>query len=203
MSTGNVISLSRLPLLFFCVWLLHVPSPWAKLLDVVLLFILFLMDWFDGYFARLRNQVTRMGAVLDIAIDRTVENVLWVAFLDLGLVGLWVPAIFLTRSFVVDGIRGVAVKRGHTPFGMMTSPLGKFLVAGRFMRALYGAVKMGAFLALALAMAAAEAQHPQAALAMAAAQGLVYGAVALNLLRGIPVLIDSRPLFREGGEGGA
>jgi CDP-diacylglycerol--glycerol-3-phosphate 3-phosphatidyltransferase len=200
MSVGNAISLSRLPLLFLCVGLLYVPGAAAKLACVPLLFVLFLMDWFDGYFARLRNQVTKLGAVLDIAIDRTVENVLWVAFLAQGMVGIWVPAIFLTRSFVVDGIRGVAVKRGHTPFGMMTSPVGKFLVASRFMRALYGAVKMAAFLALAGAMGAVEAGWPSAPAALAAAQALVYASVALNLLRGIPVLFDSRDLFREEGQ---
>jgi CDP-diacylglycerol--glycerol-3-phosphate 3-phosphatidyltransferase len=64
---------------------------------LVLLIILFLMDWFDGYVARLRNEVTELGAVLDIAIDRAVENILWITFMYLGLVPLWVPIIFLIR----------------------------------------------------------------------------------------------------------
>jgi CDP-diacylglycerol--glycerol-3-phosphate 3-phosphatidyltransferase len=157
------------------------------------------MDWFDGYLARLKNQVTDLGSVLDIAIDRTVENVLWVAFLERGLVGIWVPAIFLTRSFVVDGIRGFALTRGRSAFGMMTSPLGRFLVASRLMRGLYGLAKMAAFLALAAAMAAAEARVAAAPAILAAAQGLVVAAVVLNLARGIPVLIDSRHLFRQAG----
>lgn len=46
------------------------------------------MDWFDGYVARLRHEVTELGAVLDIAIDRAVENILWITFMYLGLVPL-------------------------------------------------------------------------------------------------------------------
>ena len=199
MSVGNAVSLSRLPLLFICVGLLYVPGAAPKIADVFLLFILFLMDWLDGYFARLKNQVTKFGSVLDIAIDRTVENVLWVAFLDRGLVGLWVPAIFLTRSFLIDGIRGFALTRGRTPFGMMTSAPGRFLVASRFMRGLYGLVKMAAFLALAAAMAAVDSGAAAAPAIMAAAQALVVAAVALNLARGVPVLVDSRYLFRQAG----
>ena len=103
--------------------------------------VLFLLDWFDGYVARLRHEVTELGAVLDIALDRSVENILWITFMYLGLVPLWVPIIFLIRSFVVDGIRGVALARGKSGFGMMYSPLGRFLVASRFMRNLYGLAK--------------------------------------------------------------
>jgi CDP-diacylglycerol--glycerol-3-phosphate 3-phosphatidyltransferase len=121
MSLANAVTLSRVPLLFLCVGLLFVPGAAAKLADIPLLVVLFLMDWFDGYLARARNQVSDLGSVLDIAIDRTVENVLWVAFLYRGMVGLWVPAVFLTRSFVVDAIRGFALTRGESAFGMMPS----------------------------------------------------------------------------------
>ena len=76
MSLANLITLARLPLLLILVGLLFVPSFSAGLLGVGLLVVLYLMDWFDGYIARLRHEVTEMGAVLDIALDRAVENVL-------------------------------------------------------------------------------------------------------------------------------
>jgi len=202
MSIANAVSLSRVPLLFICVGLLFVPGPAAKLVDLPLLVVLFLMDWFDGYVARLKDEVTDLGSVLDIAIDRTVENVLWVAFLYRGLVGFWVPAVFLTRSFVVDAVRGFALTRGQSAFGMMASPLGKLLVASRLMRGLYGAVKMGAFLALTAALAATEARWPSGPMLSAVAQGLVVAAVALNVIRGIPVVVESRRLFRGLGRPG-
>jgi CDP-diacylglycerol--glycerol-3-phosphate 3-phosphatidyltransferase len=113
MSPANLITLARLPLLLILVGLLFVPSFGVRLI------VLFLMDLFDGYVARLRHEVTEIGPVLDIALDRSVENILWITFMYLGLVPLWVPIVFLIRSFVVDGIRGVALARGKSGFGMM------------------------------------------------------------------------------------
>ena len=135
MSLANLITLARLPLLLILVGLLFVPSFAAGLLGVGLLVVLYLMDWFDGYIARLRNEVTEMGAVLDVALDRAVENILWISFMYFGMVPLWVPIVFLIRSFVVDGVRGAALSRGKSGFGMMHSSWGRFLVASRFMRA--------------------------------------------------------------------
>ncbi|MBW1992380.1 MAG: CDP-alcohol phosphatidyltransferase family protein [Deltaproteobacteria bacterium] len=146
---ANLITLSRLPLLLFLLVTLFYVTSWQwHLFFLGLLIILFLMDWFDGYVARLRNEVTDLGAVLDIALDRAVENILWIAFMQLGLVPLWVPVVFLVRSFVVDGIRGAALAKGKSGFGMMHTPWGRFLVASRFMRALYGAIKCITFCVL-------------------------------------------------------
>ena len=104
MSLANLITLARLPLLLILVALLFVPSFGVQLAGLVLLIVLFLLDWFDGYVARARNEVTEMGAVLDVALDRAVENILWLTFMYLALVPLWVPLVFLIRSFVVDGM---------------------------------------------------------------------------------------------------
>lgn len=199
MALANLITLARLPLLLLLLALLFCVSSWPwQVAGLGLLILLFLMDWFDGYVARLRHEVTELGAVLDVALDRAVENILWVAFLALGLVPLWVPVIFLIRSFVVDGIRGVALARGKSGFGMMHSPLGRFLVASRFMRALYGLAKGVTFSFLWLTHAlifkdptAAAALHP-------INTGLIFFTTALCVLRGVPVLLDGRLYFQTG-----
>jgi CDP-diacylglycerol--glycerol-3-phosphate 3-phosphatidyltransferase len=195
MPLANLITLARLPLLLIVVGLLFVPSFGVRLFGLVLLIGLFLLDWFDGYVARLRNEVTELGAVLDIALDRSVENILWITFMYLGLVPLWVPMVFLIRSFVVDGIRGVALSQGKSGFGMMYSPVGRFLVASRFMRALYGLAKgvIFGFLYLTWALAIRDPNilitlHPLN-------QGLIFFTTALCILRGLPVILDGRILF--------
>ena len=196
MSLANLITLARLPLLLLLVVMLYVPAWQVRLAALGLLILLYLMDWFDGYVARMRNEVTELGAVLDVALDRAVENILWITFMSLGLVSLWVPIVFLARSFIVDGIRGVAITRGQSVFGMMHSPLGRFLVASRFMRAFYGFVKALVFCQLALTHALG-LTSPGVWLYN---QILIYLAVTLCLLRGIPVLMDGRLYFK--GPGG-
>ena len=74
MSLANLITLARLPLLLLLVAFLFVPRQWVQFLTLGLMIILFLMDWFDGYVARLRQEVTELGAVLDVALDRAVET---------------------------------------------------------------------------------------------------------------------------------
>jgi CDP-diacylglycerol--glycerol-3-phosphate 3-phosphatidyltransferase len=196
MSLANLITLARLPLLLLLVALLFVPSlPW-RLAGLLLLIVLFLMDWFDGYVARLRHEVTELGAVLDIALDRAVENILWITFMYLKMVPLWVPVVFLVRSFIVDGIRGVALSQGQSGFGMMHSPWGRFLVASRFMRAFYGLAKAVVFCMLYLTSALAF-KEPNILVALHPLnQSLIFLAVALCLLRGIPVLLDGRIYFQ-------
>lgn len=196
MALANLITLARLPVLLILLFILfQVRSYSVQMAGMALLILLFLMDWFDGYVARLRNEVTELGAVLDVALDRAVENILWVAFLQLGLVPLWAPVIFLLRSFVVDGIRGVAQARGKSGFGMMHSPLGKFLVASRFMRALYGFAKGFTFSWLWL-VHALSLSDPKAAIHLQPmTQFLIISTVALCVLRGVPVLVDGRLYF--------
>jgi CDP-diacylglycerol---glycerol-3-phosphate 3-phosphatidyltransferase len=198
MSLANLITLARLPLLLILVAILFAPNFAVRLFGVALLIILFLMDWFDGYVARLRNEVTELGAVLDIAIDRAVENILWITFMYLGLVPLWVPIIFLIRSFIVDSIRGVALTRGISGFGMMHSPLGRFLVASRFMRALYGLAKGVIFGLLYLTWALA-LKDPNILITLHPLnQSLIFFTTALCLIRGLPVIQDGRILFQAG-----
>ncbi|RJX29657.1 MAG: CDP-alcohol phosphatidyltransferase family protein [Desulfarculus sp.] len=196
-STANVITLLRLPLLFLVVALLYLPGALPPFLALALLPALYLMDWLDGYVARFKNEVTSLGGVLDIALDRVVENVLWIVFVHLGKVPLWVGLVFITRSFLVDGLRGFALAKGHSAFGMMHSALGKFLVTGRFMRGFYGLAKGVTFGFLTLGLGL-EALGPQAAgqmpLVFVAGPLLVYLSVFLCLARGIPVLLDIRRL---------
>ncbi|MFH1058435.1 MAG: CDP-alcohol phosphatidyltransferase family protein [Pseudomonadota bacterium] len=200
MSTANIITLSRLPLLFAVVGLLYTPWSATAVIALALLPVLFLMDWFDGYWARMKNQVSDLGSVLDIAIDRVVENVLWLAFAHLGRVPVWVPILFIVRSFVVDGLRGYALAKGYSAFGMMHSRWGRLLVAGRFMRGLYGLAKGLAFgfLIAELAVAHGAAWLADPAWLNPATWVLVYLSVLLCVARGVPVLLDIRGLMDAG-----
>jgi CDP-diacylglycerol--glycerol-3-phosphate 3-phosphatidyltransferase len=196
MSLANLITLARLPLLLTVVGLLFVPRLPVRLLGLGLLIVLFLLDWFDGYVARLRQEVSELGAVLDIALDRSVENILWITFMYLGLAPLWVAMVFLIRSFVVDGIRGVALSRGISGFGMMHSRLGRFLVASRFMRALYGLAKGVIFGLLYLTWALALKDPAILITLHPLNQGLILFTTGLCILRGLPVIQDGLILFR-------
>jgi CDP-diacylglycerol--glycerol-3-phosphate 3-phosphatidyltransferase len=204
MLVANLITLARLPLLLALLAILLGAPAWQyQFLGLGLLVVLFLMDCWDGYVARRRQEVTQLGAVLDVALDRAVENILWIAFLHIGLVSFWVPVVFLIRSFVVDGIREVAAGQGKLGFSMMHSPWGRFLVASRTMRATYGLAKWVTFTSLWLTNALRTPLPDFPGAWQPVNSVLIWLTVGLCVIRGIPVVFDGRLYFRNGARPGA
>jgi len=110
---ANLVTLSRLLLLFIVVWLMYLqPTPW-QLGSFFLIILIFVSDGLDGYVARKRGETSLFGALFDIAGDRIVELTLWMVFADNALVPIWVPLVFIVRGVIVDTIRSSnAVARG-------------------------------------------------------------------------------------------
>ena len=191
---ANLITLGRFLLLFLLVGSAYSAPPAWQLVNAPLLLLIIALDGVDGYVARKRNETSVFGSIFDIAIDRVVENVLWVVLADLGLVPIWVAIVFITRASIVDSIRYAAISRGETPFGSIHSQLGRLLVSGRFMRALYGALKAVTFgwvfflqpLPALFPGSWAEFQEP----ARWIAGLLIYASVLVCLLRALPVLLE-------------
>jgi len=204
---ANLITLARVALLFVGIAMLYSSSYTVVLFAVGLLLIVFVGDAVDGIVARRSGQATAFGAILDIAGDRVVENALWIVFADLGLIGVWAPLLVVTRGFLVDALRSVALNQGKTPFGEQTmarTTLTRFLTASRFMRALYGVAKLLAFAFLSGLVAARHAPSDNDPLhALYTVAGFttvgwvtVYVTLALVVVRGLPVLVDALPYIQ-------
>ena len=191
---ANLITLFRFVLLFpLIVMAYHAPAHW-QLLNAPLLIVIVALDGVDGWVARRRNETSVFGSIFDVAIDRAVENVLWVVLADLDLVPIWVALTFIIRGTVVDSIRYAAISRGETAFGMMRSPWGRFIVASRFMRGFYGIVKAVTFGAIFLfqpwPLLFPELWQEWGSLAGLVVNLLVYASVTLCLVRGAPVIVE-------------
>lgn len=187
---ANAITLARLPLLIVVVGLLYQPESSARFVAAGLIVLLILMDTLDGVVARALHQESLIGSVLDIAADRTVELLLWVVYADLDLIPIAIPLLVIGRGVFVDALRSVAPSRGLTPFGLMRSRLGKFLVKSPWLRTPYGIAKAIAFCLLAiqhgLAVGGGGGLRPVAS----AAQLAAWVAVVLCVARAIPVLVE-------------
>jgi CDP-diacylglycerol--glycerol-3-phosphate 3-phosphatidyltransferase len=79
-------------------------------------------DYLDGYFARRRNQVTRMGILLDPLADKLLTAAAFISLVELEAVPAWMVMIIVGRELVVTGLRNVAAARGLL---IPASPLGK------------------------------------------------------------------------------
>jgi len=143
---------------------------------------------------RRRGETSVFGSVYDIAVDRAVENILWIVLADVELVPVSIALLFITRGILVDTVRGQSIARGVGAFEMMRSRLGHFLVAGRFMRGLYGTVKAFAFSWI-LLIQPVQTIWPGFWVVWSdvinlITSSLVFIAVVLCLVRGIPVLVE-------------
>jgi CDP-diacylglycerol---glycerol-3-phosphate 3-phosphatidyltransferase len=191
---ANLITGGRFALLFVLIYSVYRASPDWQLLNAPLLLLIISLDGVDGYVARRRGETSAFGAIFDIAVDRVVENVLWVVLADLDLVPIWVAIVFITRGCIVDSIRYAAVARGETAFGMMQSGWGRILVAGRWMRGFYGALKAVTF-AWILLMQPLPHLDPELWAAWSdpvevVTAILIVASVIVCLVRGAPVVIE-------------
>jgi len=71
-----------------------------------------LTDYLDGYFARRRNEVTRLGILLDPLADKLLTAAAFLSLVEMGLAPAWMVLIILARELAVTGLRNVAAGRG-------------------------------------------------------------------------------------------
>jgi CDP-diacylglycerol--glycerol-3-phosphate 3-phosphatidyltransferase len=192
---ANQITTLRLALLFVLVAIVYAaPAAW-QVAPPLLLVIVFALDGLDGFVARNRHEVSRFGAMYDIAADRVVENVLWVVATHLSYTPVWVPIVFITRGFVVDLIRAQTPGTLHAPFGVFHSAAGRWITESRFVRILYAVVKAAAFGWILAIHAARELDpdwfKPWTPTVRVVTWALVGLAVGLCLIRAAPVILSA------------
>jgi len=85
-----------------------------------------LTDYLDGYLARRRNQVTRLGIILDPLADKLLVAAALLSLVEMDAVPAWMVMIILVREFAVTGLRSIAAGRGIL---IAASALGKAKMA--------------------------------------------------------------------------
>jgi CDP-diacylglycerol---glycerol-3-phosphate 3-phosphatidyltransferase len=203
--TPNKVTLLRVVVGFLAVALFG-RSAWMNLLAVALTITAIVLDALDGYLARKKKMATPQGAQLDILGDRMIENLYFTYFAVVGLVSLWLPILFFARGAATDFLRGLALKAGHSGWGanaMLQSRVGRALVASRWSRGAYAALKCVCFCYLGLELALT--RGPVALLGStttdlhlairAGAQFLAWMTAVFCVLRGLPVLLEGWKYF--------
>src|SRR5687767_7757670 len=81
-------------------------------------------DFLDGYFARRRGQITRLGTLLDPIADKLLMSAAFISLVEMDPlhVPAWMVVIIIGREFAVSGLRSIASQQGVT---IAASSLGK------------------------------------------------------------------------------
>jgi cardiolipin synthase len=117
----NILSLLRLAGVPVFVYLLLGPEAdgWA----IAILMMAGVTDWADGKLARMLNQSSRLGALLDPAADRLYILATLIAFVIRDVVPIWVVAIILGRDVLVG--LSLLVLRRHGFQALQVNYMGK------------------------------------------------------------------------------
>lgn len=86
--------------------------PVTMLLMDLVFIIASITDKLDGYLARSRNMVTTFGKFLDPLADKILVLTSLIILVQYNKLPAWIPAIILTREFLVSGYRLVAAEKG-------------------------------------------------------------------------------------------
>lgn len=159
------------------------------------------LDGVDGYLARRLRMTSALGAQLDILGDRVIENLFFIYFAASGQISVWVPVVFFVRGVLTDFLRGVAASRGPSDGRagagefqgnwMLVERWSARIVASRFSRGAYAALKCVCFCTLGVEWIARRAEI-SAVVSWSteihiAVSGIVFATVAFCVFRALPV----------------
>ncbi len=115
MNLPNVLTLSRIPILFGIVAFLYAPFTGASTIAFVLFVIGALTDWADGYYARKQGLVSNFGKLMDALTDKVFMVGLFITLLAAHKLPAWtlpLLLLILSREFLITGLRLVAASSG-------------------------------------------------------------------------------------------
>lgn len=116
MNLPNILTLSRIPMMFVIVWLMRESFTGAATAAFVLFVIAGITDWADGYAARKMNLVSNFGILMDALTDKILVLGLMVALVakgpENGGIQMFLFLLILCREFMITGLRLVAATKG-------------------------------------------------------------------------------------------
>ena len=112
MNLPNALTLLRMFLVPLLVVVLLTRVEGHEYLGAGIFGLAVLTDYLDGYFARRRNEVTRLGILLDPLADKLLIAAALLSLVEMGLVPAWMVMIILARELAVTALRNVAAGKG-------------------------------------------------------------------------------------------
>jgi CDP-diacylglycerol--glycerol-3-phosphate 3-phosphatidyltransferase len=104
----NKITLFRIFLVPLIIVFLISPSLWSCFIAAIIFAFAAATDWLDGHLARVTDQVTLLGKLLDPIADKLLVIAALVPLVELGRVSAWIVVVIVGREFAVSGLRMIA-----------------------------------------------------------------------------------------------
>jgi CDP-diacylglycerol--glycerol-3-phosphate 3-phosphatidyltransferase len=100
-TVSNALTLLRVILVLPVAILLREDSGSHRITVIALICLAVLTDYFDGYFARRMNQVTRLGKILDPVADKVAIAIVGLVMAGSGLLPVWFLCVVIGRDIII------------------------------------------------------------------------------------------------------
>jgi CDP-diacylglycerol--glycerol-3-phosphate 3-phosphatidyltransferase len=121
--TPNCMTVSRIMAVPIIVVLMMYDTKITTFTAAILFSLASITDYFDGYLARTRGLVTKLGQILDPLADKLLVSSTLVMLVSLGFMPGWIACVIIGRELAVTGLRCVLIENGQD---VAASWLGKY-----------------------------------------------------------------------------
>ncbi len=108
----NFLTVSRILLIPVFVVLFVTPTPARSVAAAIVFVVAAVTDMLDGYLARRRSQITKLGRLLDPVADKLLVLSALILLVQYGRVSALVAILIIAREVAVTGIRAIAATEG-------------------------------------------------------------------------------------------
>jgi CDP-diacylglycerol---glycerol-3-phosphate 3-phosphatidyltransferase len=108
----NSLTLTRIFLVPFLVVVLLTKFDGREIVGLLIFLTATVTDFFDGWLARRRGQITTLGTLLDPIADKLLISAAFISLVELGLAPAWMVVVVVGREFAVSGLRAIASGHG-------------------------------------------------------------------------------------------
>jgi CDP-diacylglycerol--glycerol-3-phosphate 3-phosphatidyltransferase len=111
-STPNVLTGARVAAIPVVMALLFFPGPLPSFLGALCFMLAGATDFLDGFLARRRSLVSRLGKFMDPLADKLLVSAALIMLIPLGRAPAWIAFLIIGRELAVTGLRGLAATEG-------------------------------------------------------------------------------------------
>lgn len=112
MNLANKLTLARIFLVpIFMIVLLN-KMQYGMYIAAAIFTLAAITDTLDGYIARSRNQVTKLGKFIDPLADKLLVTAALVCLVQMNKLPAWVVVVIISREYIVSVLRAVAAAEG-------------------------------------------------------------------------------------------
>ncbi|MBL7197266.1 MAG: CDP-diacylglycerol--glycerol-3-phosphate 3-phosphatidyltransferase [Candidatus Omnitrophica bacterium] len=112
MNISNRLTILRLLLAFVFMAFLFMPGLVSKIIAFLVFCFASFTDFFDGWLARRRNEITDLGKLLDPIADKVLVLAAFLSFVEMHLIWAWMVVIIIIRELLITGLRILAITKG-------------------------------------------------------------------------------------------